>query len=197
MHSTTSSDPITRFLDWQAAARAASDPQWNLVALTTNGPDAYPDQRMMTLWEIRPDGFVVSVNEKKAKGRQLLDSPKVGMLAFWSTLHRQVRVQGIAFRLPAAESDVFFASRPEQSRAMDWVGLEGGGQVISDLEPVRARVAKIREHYGTPVPRAPWSNLWIVSPVTVEFWQQGEDRLHDRVRHRREKKEWVVERLLP
>lgn len=197
MHSTTTSDPITRFLDWQADARAASDPQRNLVVLTTNGSDGHPDQRMMTLWEIRPEGFVVSVNEKKAKGRQLLDSPKVGMLAFWSTLHRQVRVQGIASRLPAAESDVFFASRPEQSRAMDWVSLEGGGQVIPDFEAVRARVAKIRVHYGTPVPRAPWSNLWIVSPVTAEFWQQGEDRLHDRIRHRREKKDWVVERLLP
>lgn len=193
----TPESPIARFLDWQREAREAGDPQWNLLALATLGPGGYPAVRMMTLWQVRPDGFVLTISDTRPKARQIREHPQVGLLAFWPTLRRQVRVTGVPYRLPEADSDAFWVIRPVESRVMDWVVLEDREEVIPDLDAVRARAAQVRAHLREDPPRPRGWALWVVKPVSVELWQQGEARLHDRTRFVWEKGAWREERLLP
>jgi len=190
-------DWLTQFRQWldDAITAGLSEPNAMIVATASRG--AVPSARTVLLKGLNERGFVFFTHYTSRKGRQALANPVASLVFPWHPIQRQVLVTGAVERVTDAESDAYFASRPYGSQ----LGAAASPQstVIgsrAELEAARDALAA-RYPEGTPVPRPPnWGGLRVV-PETVEFWQGRPDRLHDRLRYRRDGDTWVVERLAP
>jgi pyridoxamine 5'-phosphate oxidase len=183
---------------WVADAVAARLREPNAMVLSTATPDGAPSARTVLLKGLGEDGLTFFTNLRSRKGRELAANPRAAAVLPWFDLQRQVVVTGTVTRVPAEESDAYFASRPYGSR----IGAAASPQsevIASRAELERARDELVGRHpEGTDVPRPEhWGGLRL-APETVEFWQGRPDRLHDRLRYRRDPSgAWVVERLAP
>lgn len=197
-------EPGTLFARWFAEVDAVarkSDAGWfepNAMVLTTVGADARPSSRTVLLKGYGPDGFTFYTNLRSRKARQIAAHPDVSLLFPWYPLERQVIVCGSAASIPEAESDAYFALRPRGAQLGAWASEQS--EVIPDRAWLERRLAEFEARFPERVPRPPhWGGLR-VRPETVEFWQGRPDRLHDRIRYRRDAaapEGWVVERLSP
>ncbi len=185
-----------QFGRWFAEASAAGLPEPNAMVLATAGPDARPSTRTVLLKGYDHRGFVFFTNYSSRKGAELAANPHASLLFPWFAVQRQVVVCGAAERIDRAETDAYFASRPRGSQLGAWASSQS--QVVADRTAVEAGLAAAVARFGAgPVPAPPhWGGLRVV-PETVEFWQGGANRLHDRLRYRRTGAAWVVERLAP
>ncbi|HVG25772.1 MAG TPA: pyridoxal 5'-phosphate synthase, partial [Thermoanaerobaculia bacterium] len=125
------------------------------------------------------------------------DNNRIALCFFWPVLDRQVRVEGVAVKTTAEESDAYFASRPRGSQLGAWASNQSS--VIAGRGDLDARFAELDATYRErQIPRPPHWGGFRVIPVEIEFWQGRADRLHDRFVYRlREPKDWVIERLSP
>jgi pyridoxamine 5'-phosphate oxidase len=125
----------------------------------------------------------------------LATNPRAALLLYWPPLGRQVRVEGAVARIDAAESDAYWATRPPGSRVS--AAASPQSRVVADRAELEQRVAELRERHGDDPPRpAAWGGFRL-EPAAWEFWQHRDDRLHDRLRYRRDGDAWVRERLAP
>ena len=175
-------DPVEAIQSWLSEASAFSGrPNPNAVVLATANPEGQPAARMMLLKGIDSRGAVVYTNTESRKGRDLAKNPKVALLFHWDALGRQIRIEGTATRVTDAEADAYFASRPWGSR----VGAVASDQSrpLDSREALAERVVEVAMQYplGSEVPRPPHWTGFRVSLDRVEFWQEGDDRLHDRI----------------
>ncbi len=188
-------DPIAQFERWFADARAGGlvEPEAMLVATTA------PAARYVLLRGVDARGFTFFSNRESAKGRELAADPRVALTFGWLAQHRSVRVAGTAARLPDAESDAYFASRPRGSRIGAWASPQS--EVVDGRAALDARVAEVEARFaGTEdIPRPPFWGGYLVRPETVELWQGRPSRLHDRLRYMRDRPggPWRIERLAP
>jgi len=189
-------DPMTQFAEWYAHAESAGLSQPDAMGLATATPDGTPSVRMVLLKGADATGFRFFTSYRGRKGRELEANPRAAIVLYWESLGRQVRAEGVAGRISERESDVYFATRPEGSRFA--AAASPQSEVIGDRAELAERVARLRErHPAGDLPRpGDWGGYRLV-PETVEFWQQGENRLHDRLRYRRRGEGWVIERLAP
>ena len=188
-------DPFEQFQKWFVDAESAGVDQPDAMALATSTPDGQPTVRMVLLKRVDDRGFVFFTNYHSRKGRQLSENPRASLLFHWKELHRQVTLVGIVSRIPAVESDTYFASRPRDSQLAAWASRQS--EVVADRETLDAQFALMAERYLDDVPRpAHWGGFRLV-PETFEFWQRGDHRLHDRLRYRRAEGGWRVERVSP
>jgi pyridoxamine 5'-phosphate oxidase len=187
-------DPLTQFDLWFEEARGAVDlPE--AMALATATADGAPSVRMVLLKGADDDGFSFFSNYESRKGGELEENPRAALLFHWQPLGRQVRVEGAVERLPEAESDRYFDTRPLGARLSAWVSRQS--EVIPSREELTERVETLRQHLGSELTRPPhWGGYRLV-PSLYEFWQHRDDRLHDRLQYRREGGHWVRERLSP
>jgi pyridoxamine 5'-phosphate oxidase len=187
-------DPLTQFELWFEEARGAVDVP-EAMAIATATPDGAPSVRMVLLKGADDEGFSFFSNYESRKGQELEANPRAALLFHWAPLGRQVRVEGTVERLPDAESDRYFDTRPLGARLSAWVSRQS--EVIGSRDELVERVETMRQHLGAELTRPLHWGGYLLVPSLYEFWQHRDDRLHDRLQYRREDGRWVRARLSP
>lgn len=194
LESDAAADPLVQFRRWLDDAGAAV-PLPEAMALATASADAAPSARMVLLKEVDERGFVFHTNYESRKGRDLDANPRAALLFHWYEVGRQVRIEGRVERLPEDESDRYFETRPLAARLSAWISRQS--EVVPSREELEERVETLRQHLGEELVRPDFWGGYRLVPEAYEFWQHRDDRLHDRIRYRRDGDRWVRERLAP
>lgn len=195
---TQADDPMALFALWLAEAveREPNDPDaMTLASIDANG---LPDVRMVLCKGADERGFVFYTNAESAKGRELAASPKAAALFHWKSLRRQVKVRGPVSPASEAEADAYFATRSRESRIGAWASQQS--RPLESRAKLEQAVADYAEKFGDgEIPRPPYWRGYRLTPLEIEFWQDGKFRLHDRVVFARahEGAPWRRQRLNP
>jgi pyridoxamine 5'-phosphate oxidase len=193
-------DPLRQFQRWFRQAQEAGVPVPEATALATATPDARPSARMVLLKQADERGFGFHTNYESRKGDELSANPHAALLFHWQppkpSPGRQVRVEGTVERIAATESEEYFQTRPYASRLAAWASPQS--RPLANREELERLFAGAEERFrGQEVPVPPhWGGFRLV-PEAYEFWEHGDDRLHDRVRYVREGDVWRRFRLAP
>jgi pyridoxamine 5'-phosphate oxidase len=188
-------DPIEQFAGWYELAREQV-PLAEAMTLATADPAGDPDARMVLLKGFDAAGFRLYSNYESVKGEELEARPRAALVIYWRELDRQVRVRGPVSRLPAEESDAYFAGRPRDSQLGAIVSPQS--RPVADRAELEDALERVeRQLEGAEIPRPPHWGGYRVEPEAIEFWQGRKGRLHDRFRYTREGDGWVIERLAP
>jgi pyridoxamine 5'-phosphate oxidase len=189
---------LTRFRDLLEEARASGDPEPTAMSLATAGADGSPSLRTVLLKGVDAGGFVFYTNTESHKGAQLAVNPRVALLFLWKPLRQQVQVkiEGIAHPVSAAEADAYFASRPRMSQIGAWASDQS--RTLGDRSELIERITRLEAQYaGKPVPRPPHWSGYRVEPSMIEFWFGETYRLHHRERFEVEDGHWRMRLLYP
>lgn len=190
-------DPIQQFTQWFQQAIDCEVHEPNAMSLATADAQGRPLLRTVLLKYFDHKGFVFFTNYESRKAKQIAENPHVSLLFPWITMERQVIVQGRAEKISAAESLRYFTSRPRESQLGAWVSQQSS--VISSRKLLLQKLHEIGEkfkHGEIPLPSF-WGGFRIV-PETIEFWQGGPARIHDRFLYQKSSSdEWQIERLSP
>ena len=188
-------DPLKQFDQWLTEAVAAKVPEPNAMTLATVGGDLRPSTRVVLVKGYDARGIVWYTNYASRKGDELGGNPYAALQFHWVELERVVRIEGIARKVSAEDSDAYYASRPLDSRIGAWASPQS--QVISGRGVLVANAAKYAAQFMLSPPRPPhWGGYRLV-PDQWQFWQGRKSRLHDRLRYTLEAGAWVRERLAP
>lgn len=190
-------DPVKQFARWLQDAEQAEIPLPNAMTLATASHEGKPSARIVLLRGFDERGFAFFTNRESRKGQELQENPFAALVFCWLPLSRQVRIEGTVEQLVASESDVYFAGRPRGNQIEAHASPQS--RVIKDRSFLDTRFEDAaRKFEGQAVPRPlHWGGYRLV-PQLLEFWQEGESRLHDRLRYRRDDADlWVIERLAP
>ena len=188
-------DPLKQFDQWLTEAVAAKVPEPNAMTLATVGGDLRPSTRVVLVKGYDTRGIVWYTNYASRKGDELGGNPYAALQFHWVELERVVRIEGIARKVSAEDSDAYYASRPLDSRIGAWASPQS--QVISGRGVLVANAAKYAAQFMLSPPRPPhWGGYRLV-PDQWQFWQGRKSRLHDRLRYTLEAGAWVRERLAP
>lgn len=190
------SDPYELFEQWFGEAQKLGLKYPNAMTVATADADGHPHCRVVLLKGYDSRGFVFYTNFNGAKGRQILAHPKVSLCFYWEGCDRQIRVAGIARPVSEEEADEYFATRPRLSRIGAWASNQS-----EEIESRHVLEAKLhhyeKEFEGKEVPRPPHWSGFRVSPHTIEFWREGDYRLHDRLVYYRKGAGWETRWLSP
>jgi pyridoxamine 5'-phosphate oxidase len=190
-------NPIDQFRAWMQDAIDAGLTFPNAMTLATATAEGVPSARIVLLKGIDERGFVFFTNYESRKGRELAENPRAALVFHWQELGRQVRVEGAIGALPSEESEAYFRGRPRGSRLAAWASRQS--QVIPSRRALEERFADLATAYHEQdIPLPPFWGGYLLTPQVIELWQGRRDRLHDRVRYRRDEEgAWVRDRLAP
>jgi pyridoxamine 5'-phosphate oxidase len=202
-HIDGSEDPFALFHAWLAEASASELNDPNAMAVATVGPDGIPNVRMVLLKGVDEAGddqrgFVFYTNFESTKGRELLAVPKAALVFHWKSLQRQVRVRGLVSVVSDAEADAYFKSRPRLSRIGAWASSQS--RPLESRFALETSVAKYTAKFAIgDLLRPPHWSGFRITPIEIEFWKNGEFRLHHRLVFRRPDASapWTTSRLYP
>ena len=189
-------DPFKQFQTWLDEALAADLAQPLGMTLATATPGGRPSARMVLLRGFDSKGFVFFTNYTSRKAKELDNNPRAALVLYWAELDRQVRIEGTVQRVAADESDTYFQTRPRGSRLGALASPQS--ELIPDRAFLERRMEELIRQYPDDIPRPGFWGGYRVIPVSIEFWQGQENRLHDRLRYRRDENgPWIIERLAP
>jgi pyridoxamine 5'-phosphate oxidase len=190
------SEPVVLFRRWYEDAEGAGIHLPNAIALATAAADGRPSIRHVLLREIEDRGFVFYTNHESRKGNELDENPRAAFSIYWRELDRQISVTGDVSQVTAEESDAYFATRPREARLGAWASRQST-ELASREELMDRFVAFDARYPGDDVPRPPFWGGYRIDPITVEFWQGRQHRLHDRFLYERADDGWSLRRLSP
>ena len=191
-------DPMTQLSRWLDVARTAGEPMPEAMAVATATTDGRPSSRMVLLRGIDHRGLIFYTDRESEKGRDLRANPVAAALFHWFLpVHRQVRVTGAVEVVDDDQSDAYWRSRPPGARRSA-VASHQSEVVLSRgvLEERVAELARTSPEETGPLRPPRWGG-YRIEPEVVELWEEGADRLHDRLRYRAQSGNWRIERLSP
>ncbi|HET6920476.1 MAG TPA: pyridoxamine 5'-phosphate oxidase [Jiangellaceae bacterium] len=195
LESALADEPFMVFRSWLAAAIDCGLPEPNAMALATATPDGRPRARHVLLKELDDSGFVFFTNLGSRKAADISVNPAVSLCFPWFAMARQVVVTGTAEPVTRAETEAYWVTRPRESQLSAWASDQSS--VIGSRAELEAAAEAAAERFPEAVPVPPFWGGYRVVPDTVEFWQGGPARLHDRLRYQRTDGGWRLERLAP
>jgi pyridoxamine 5'-phosphate oxidase len=190
-------DPMTQFALWMSQAELAGVPEPTAMVLATVSAAGQPRARTVLLKGHDQTGFTFYTNRTSRKGRDLAAHPQACAVFPWYAMGRQVTAEGGVRMMSQVSSEPYFFSRPRKSQISAWASRQS--QVIGSRAELDRRVAELERRWPPPA-SVPMPDFWggyVLVPETVEFWQSGPYRLHDRLRYRRDGDGWIIERLSP
>ena len=189
-------NPIEQFQLWlqQAIEFDLNDP--TAMVLSTVDKDHCPSQRIVLLKDVSDKGFVFYTNSQSTKAQQISENPNVSLHFPWHKMERQVSIKGTAEKLGIKETLAYFSKRPRESQIAAWASqqsrpIKSRDLLVQQFEKMKARFAKGE----VPLPDF-WSG-YRVKPLSIEFWQGGAHRLHDRFLYTKNETGWTIKRLMP
>lgn len=188
-------NPVAQFRRWFAEAAAAGEPQPDAMCLATANAEGRPSARMVLLRGFSDVGFVFFTNCNSRKAPELRANPAASLVFYWFLLQRQVRIEGRVTAVGDAEADAYFQTRPRGHQLNAWASPQS--EVIPARDYLEARMREFEARFPGEVPRPPYWGGYRVVPESIEFWQGGENRLHDRLIYRQTATGWHIERLAP
>ena len=191
-------NPFELFETWfQLADDSDSVEEANAMSLSTVGKDMWPKTRVVLLKSFNKNGFRFFTNFESEKGKDLAQNAKCCISFFWPSLEKQIIVKGEAHKIPEAESEEYYHSRPRGSQ----LGAKASDQssVIPSREYLEQRLETLEAEYeNKEIPKPDYWGGFEITPVKFEFWQGRKSRLHDRIKFTKENdKNWKIERLAP
>ncbi len=190
-------NPIIQFEKWMKEAissKVVAEP--NAMTLVSSTLDGKPSARVVLLKSFNEEGFVFYTNYDSRKAIELTNNPYASIVFDWHVMERQVRIEGVAKRVSAEESDKYFYSRPKGSQLGAWVSPQS--TFIDGRKELEARQIKIESDFKEkPITRPPNWGGFVVEPHTIEFWQGRQSRLHDRLIYIKTGDKWILRRLAP
>ncbi len=190
-------DPFAIARDWLATAAGKEPNDPDAIALATVDADGLPNVRMVLLREIEADWFVFYTNYNSRKAHEIDVNGKAAFVLHWKSIRRQIRVRGLVEKEDGEKADTYFASRSLKSRLGAWASKQS--EPLASRAALLAEVARVTAVHGTSPERPPFWGGFRIRPLEIEFWADGDFRLHDRFRWRRETMgdPWQISRLNP
>lgn len=190
-------DPIEMFGLWMEEAVKAGVIEPTAMSLATVGADGRPLLRTVLLKGLDAQGFCFFTNLESRKARQIAENAAVSLLFPWLALERQVIITGRAVRLPDEAAFEYFRSRPRDSQIAAWSSPQSSA--ISGRDVLEQRWLEMQQRFGAgEIPLPPFWGGFVVKPESIEFWQGGPNRLHDRFEYARQSDDrWTISRLAP
>lgn len=189
-------DPIEQFQSWLQIVRETAEPLPESMALATSNKQGGPSVRFVMIREIDNRGFVFYTNYNSRKAKEIVENPRGSIAVHWLLSKRQVRMEGHIERIDGAESDSYFENRPREAQLETWASRQS--EIIADRAWLGRRWRKYDAQFQGKVPRPNWWGGYRLVPDAMEFWQQGENRMHDRLLYEKcEDGGWSRKRLAP
>ena len=190
-------NPIKLFEEWFNKAKKTEINDPNAVAVATSSKSNQPNVRMVLLKGLSEKGFVFYTNFNSKKGTELNENQKASMCFHWKSLRRQVRVLGKVEKVSDKEANEYFSSRPYKNKIGAWASSQS--KVLNNRETFIKKVKEFEEKYPDQnnVPRPPYWSGWRLLPEEIEFWLDGEGRIHERLNYKKNKEKWEKELLYP
>ncbi len=191
------SNPFKQFELWFNDAINAKLTEPNAMSLATVGKDMMPSIRTVLLKTFDEEGFVFFTNYKSKKAEQIEQNPKAATLFTWLELERQIKIEGSIEKISTSDSLKYFLSRPKGSQIGAWVSHQS--EIISSRSLLEQKFDEMKKKFIKG--EVPFPSFWggyIIKPIRIEFWQGGQDRLHDRFIYKLDDgNNWKISRLAP
>ena len=190
-------DPIKLFEEWFNEAKKSEINDPNALALATADKSGFPSVRMVLLKDFNNKGFVFYTNFNSKKGKELKSNLKASMCFHWKSLRRQVRVLGNVEEVSTEEADEYYNTRPYKNRIGAWASSQS--EDLDKRDTFLKKISEFEKKYSdqNSVPRPPnWSG-WRILPNEIEFWLDGEGRIHERLLYIKNKTGWKKKLLYP
>jgi pyridoxamine 5'-phosphate oxidase len=190
-------NPIDLFKKWFDKAKKSEINDPNAVALGTSDTNGQPSVRMVLLKGLSDEGFVFYTNFNSKKGKDLKSNEFASMCFHWKSLRRQVRIIGVVKKVTNEEADQYYNSRAYESRISAWASSQS--ETMSSRNIFLKKIDEFKKKYPDEkkVPRPPHWSGWRIHPKEIEFWIDGEYRVHERLNYKNVEGEWVKEILYP
>ena len=190
-------NPIELFKKWFTKAKETEINDPNAVAIATANKNHQPNVRMVLLKGLSDRGFVFYTNLNSKKGTELKENQKASMCFHWKSLRRQVRVLGIVEEVSQKEADDYFNTRPYKNRIGAWASTQS--KILDSRETFLKKIKEFEIKYPneSKVPRPPHWSGWRLVPKEIEFWLDGDGRIHERLNYKKDNGEWQKELLYP
>ena len=191
-------DPIQLFNTWMEEAKKTEPNDPNAVALATSSKNNVPSVRMVLLKDFNQNGFVFYTNLDSQKGHELKQNPNVAMCFHWKSLLRQIRVNGTVSLVPNEVADDYYNSRSYESRIGAWASKQS--KELKNRDQLDNSIEEYKRKYidKDKVPRPSYWSGWNLSPLSIEFWLDGDNRIHERLKYTKNSKgKWTKSLLSP